>query len=68
MHIHNHNTQRKLYLQLIFKKSMINFGINIYNKVLDQIKLREDFNSFKKDLKLFLLEHFFYSVDEFMSF
>jgi hypothetical protein len=43
-------------------------GISLYNKVPDQIKLKENFNSFKKDLKSFLLKHWFYSVDEFMSF
>jgi hypothetical protein len=39
-----------------------------YNKVLDQIKLRENFKSFIKDLNSFLLKDSFYSVDEFMSF
>jgi hypothetical protein len=47
---------------------VINMGISLYNKVLDQIKLKENFNSFKKDLKSFLLKHCFYSVDEFTSF
>jgi hypothetical protein len=46
---------------------VINMGISLYNKVRDQIKLRENFNSFKKELKSFLLKHSFYSVDEFIS-
>jgi hypothetical protein len=47
---------------------MINIGISLYNKVPDEIKLKENFNSFKKDLKSFVLKHSFYSVGEFMSF
>jgi hypothetical protein len=72
--IHNHNMWRKLDLHVhhrntvLFKKSMINMVISLYNKVPDQIKLREHFNSFKKELKSFLLKHSFYGVDEFMSF
>jgi hypothetical protein len=65
--IHNHNMWRKLnvYVQhwntVIFKKSMINMGISLYNKVPDQIRLRENCNSFN-DLKSFLLQHSFYSI------
>jgi hypothetical protein len=43
-------------------------GISLYNKVPDQIKQKNHFNSFKKGLRSFLLKHSFYSVDEFMSF
>jgi hypothetical protein len=58
--IHNYNTRRKL-----------NMVISLYSKVPDQIKLREIFKSFKKELKsffffFFLLKHC-YSVDEFIS-
>jgi hypothetical protein len=41
---------------------------SLYNKVPDQIKLRDNLNLFKNDLKSFLLNHSFYSVEEFMSF
>jgi hypothetical protein len=47
--------------------SVINMGISLYNKVPDEIKLRENFNSFKKELKSFLLKDSFYSVDELIS-
>jgi hypothetical protein len=47
---------------------MMNRGISLYNKVPVQIKLRENVNVFKKDLKSFLVNHSFYSVEEFMSF
>jgi hypothetical protein len=43
-------------------------GISLYNKVPDQIKLRDIFYLFKKDLKSFLLNYSFYSVEEFMLF
>jgi hypothetical protein len=41
-------------------------GISLYNKIPDQIKLRENFNLFKMDLKSFLLNRSFYSVEEFV--
>jgi hypothetical protein len=43
-------------------------GISLYNKVSDQIKQKDNFNSFKMGLRSFLLKHSLYSVDEFMSF
>jgi hypothetical protein len=64
--------EKKLHLQhcstVLFKKSVINMGISLYNMVPDQEILWENFNLFKKDLKSFLLNHSSYSVDEFMSF
>jgi hypothetical protein len=42
-------------------------GISLYNKIPDQIKLREIFNLFKMNLKSLLLKHSFYSVQD-MSF
>jgi hypothetical protein len=39
--------------------------ISLYNKVPDHTKLKDNFNSFKKASKSFLLKHYFYSVDEF---
>jgi hypothetical protein len=74
MDIHNHNTRKKLNLHVQhcntvpLKQSVINMGISLYNTVPDPIKLRENFKLFKKDLKSFLLNHSFYSVEEFMLF
>jgi hypothetical protein len=71
--IHNYNTLRKLNLHVnhcntvSFKKGIINMGITLYNKVPEQIKLKKSFNSFKRDLKSFLLKCSIYSVDDFMS-
>jgi hypothetical protein len=42
-------------------------GITLYNKVPEQIKLKKSFNSFKRDLKSFLLKCSIYSVDDFKS-
>jgi hypothetical protein len=66
--IHNHNMRRKLNLHVqhcntaLSKKSVIYVGISLCNKVSDKIKLKENLNLFKKDLKFFLLKHSFYSV------
>jgi hypothetical protein len=74
IHAHNHNTQRKFDLHVhycntaLFRKSVVNMGIKLYNKVPDHIKMRDTSGSFKRDLKSFLLQHSFYSVDEFMVF
>jgi hypothetical protein len=70
LYIHNHIMQRTKFTcthcnTVFFKKSMINREISLYSKARDQIKLRENFNSFKRDFKTFLLKHSFYSVDEF---
>ena len=39
----------------------------IYNKLPDHLKEIDSFKVFKKKLKLFLLLHTFYSVEEFLS-
>jgi hypothetical protein len=43
-------------------------GISLYNRVPNEIKRRENFNSFRKELKSFLLKYSFYSVHKFMSY
>jgi RNase P/RNase MRP subunit p30 len=71
--IHNYDTWRKLNFNIqhcntfLLKRSVINMGISLRNKVPNQIKRRGNFNSFRKELKSFLLKYSFYSVDEFMS-
>jgi hypothetical protein len=55
-------------LTWVFKKSIIKIGMSSNNKIPHQTKLREDFNPFQKYINFFLLNHSFYSVDEFMSF
>jgi hypothetical protein len=70
--IDTHNTRRKLnlhvqhYSTVPSKKNVINMGLRLYNKVLDEIGLREILKSFENDLKSSLVNFNF--VDEFMSF
>ena len=42
-------------------------GTKVYNKLPGYIKEIEFYKAFKKDLKLFVLLHTFYSVEEFVS-
>jgi hypothetical protein len=70
---HNYNTQRKLHLHVqfcnmdLFKKSVVNMRIRLYNKVPDHIKDLENYKFFKKEFRSFLLQHAIYLVDEFIS-
>jgi hypothetical protein len=62
--IHNYNKRRKLNLHVqycntvLFKKSVMNMGISLYNKVPYQIKQMDNFNSFKKGLRSFVVKTF----------
>jgi len=49
------------------KKSVINMGTKVYNKLSGYIKEIDSYKVFKKELKLFLLLHIFYSVEKFVS-
>jgi len=42
-------------------------GTKVYNKLPSYIKEIDSYKAFKKELKLFLLLHTFYSVEEFVS-
>jgi len=56
------------FVQLIFKKSVINLGTKLYNKIPNYIKNFKNLKPFKKQLKAFLLQQTFYSVDEYLSY
>ena len=72
--VHNYNTQRKMDMHVklrnteVYKKSVINMGTTVYNNLLGFIKEIGDYKGFEKELKLFLLHHSFYWVEEFVSF
>jgi hypothetical protein len=51
----------------IYRKSVINTGTKVYNKLPGFLKEIEDNRVFRKKLKLFLLFQSFYSVEEFVS-
>ena len=57
----------KLHKTEVYKKSVINMGTKVYNNLPGFIKEISDYKAFKKELKLFLLHHSFYSVEEFVS-
>ena len=52
----------------VHKKSVINMGTRVYNNLPGFIKEIGDCKALKKELKLFLLHHSFYSLEEFVSF
>jgi hypothetical protein len=58
-HVTNCNT-------LTFEKSIINVGIKVYNRLLLELKKSVRINDFKHKLKLFLLDHPFHTVNEFL--
>ena len=55
------------YKTYIYKKCVLNMGIKVYNKLPGYIKEIDSYKAFKKELKLLLLLHTFYSVKEFVS-
>jgi hypothetical protein len=71
--VHDHCTHQKsdLHTQYcrtkLFKNSSANVGIKLYNKLPNTIKRLDKIQEFKRRLKYFLLQHTFYSVDEYMS-
>jgi hypothetical protein len=68
--VHQHDTRSKLDINVKMKnmeKSVINMSTNVYNKLPRFLKEIDDHRAFRKKLKLFLLLHSFYSVEEFVS-
>jgi hypothetical protein len=71
---HDYKTQNRLDFQTqfgrtnIFKKSVNNLGTKLYNKLPNYLKNLENSKLFKKQLKAFLLQQTFYSVDEYLSY
>jgi uncharacterized membrane protein YukC len=53
-------------LTTLFKNSSANVGIKLYNKLPNTIKRLEKIQEFKKRVNYFLLQHIFYSVDEYV--
>jgi hypothetical protein len=69
--IHEHNTRSKydLHTQVrntsLFQKSVINMGVKLYKYLLSKITKLENFNCFRKEIKLVLLNNLFYTLEEF---
>jgi hypothetical protein len=74
INIHNHNKRLNKHYHVnycrtsLFKRSVINRGIELYSKVSNKIKNTESCPIFKRELKFFLLSHAFYIIDEFIGF
>jgi len=72
--IHDCETQQRSDFQTqfcrtyVFKKSVINLGTKLYNKLPNYFKNFENLKPSKKQLKAFLLQQTFYSVDEYLSY
>jgi hypothetical protein len=49
-------------------KSVINMGIQFYNKVPININKLEEYKPHKRELKSFVIDHAFYSVEEFLCY
>jgi hypothetical protein len=71
--IHAHNAWRKMGIHIqshntdLYKRSVINMGTKLYNKLPGYIKEIDSCKTFKKELKSLLLLHSFYSVKEFVA-
>jgi hypothetical protein len=57
-----------LAIQISIKKSVINMGIQLYNRVPTNIKKLVEYKPCKRELKSFLIDHVFYSVEEFLCY
>ena len=55
-------------IRISTKKSVINMGIRLYNKVPINVKKLEEYKPYKRELKSFLIGHTFYSVEEFLCY
>ena len=60
-------THTQSYKTDLYKKCVKNMGTKVYNKLPGYIKEIDSYKAFKKELKLLLLLHTFYSVKEFVS-
>ena len=72
--LHKHNTRQKsdFHTQYcrtnLYKSNYGNAGIKLFNKLPDTIKRIKKPREFKRRLQHYLMQHVFYSVDEYMSF
>ena len=72
--IHDYKTRYRLDFQTqycrtnMLKKSVNNLGTKLYNRLPNHLKKLEDLKPFKKQVKAFLLQQSFYSVEEYLSY
>jgi hypothetical protein len=51
----------------LFQNNVLNRASRLYNKLLERIRILENFRSFKKEVKSLLISNIFYSIDEFLN-
>ena len=72
--IHSHNTRNKSDLHthycstVLNQRSVTDIGIKLFNKLLIQIKKLDSYKGFKREVKTFLLNNSFYTIEEFLHF
>jgi len=70
--IHGHNKRNKLDLHtrycgtLLYHRSVTNMSTKLFNKLPVQIKQVDDYKCFKREVKNFLLNNSFYTIEEFL--
>jgi hypothetical protein len=70
--VHNHNTCQKLNLHVQFRRTnvskngVMNMGIRWYNKIPNKIREVREMRQFKRVFRSDLVQHVFYSVEEYM--
>jgi hypothetical protein len=52
----------------VCKNSVDNTGKGLYNKLLNNLKSIDNISHFRRRLKVFLLQHTFYSVEEYFMY
>jgi hypothetical protein len=51
----------------LYKRIVVNMGSKLYNKLPDYVKEIKSYKTFRKELKSFLLQHTFYSAEQFVA-
>jgi hypothetical protein len=73
LEIHDHNKRKKHDLHtrhcntILYQKSVINMGIKLFNRLPIQLKQLDKFKNFKREVKTFLLNNSFYTIDELLN-
>jgi hypothetical protein len=70
--VHNHNTRQKLNLYVQFCRTnaygngVMNMEIKLYNNIPNKIREIGKMRQFKRVFRSYLVQHVFYSVEEYM--
>jgi len=74
LEINGHNTRKKHDLHtrhcstILYQTSVTNMSIKLFNNLPIQIKQLDDYKSFKRELKTFLVCNSFYTIEEFLHY